>query len=176
MLKINFEQYNKEKHFNEISSIFMEYKTRRLWSNIEKINCISELEYYLERNFKNFYYDFFVIIANKRVIGFIYSHNVSLNAGHMMITSVINSNFKFRGYGYFSIIKFLNYLFSTYRIRKVFFSIYSHNKLSLNMAYKSKLQFEGTLKEYIYYDGKYYDLNYFSITREGFFFSYNKYL
>lgn len=135
------------------------------------LNSIEVFGEWLTNNLKNDFFDFCVIEYKNEIIGFAYDYNFSMKDGHTKIAVYIENDRRSCGLGGFAAISFIKYLFDKYPLRKVYLTIYDYNKESYISNTKAGFVHEGTLKEYKYYNGKYYDLHYLSMDRITF---YNK--
>lgn len=175
MYDLKLKRYIKSLHFHELRQIILEDENRFMWMPLKTINCEMDFERYLEYRFNGYYHDFFMIMnAKDQSIGFVYSHDFYANDGHTMFTIVVKDRYQGQGYGAVASIMFLDYMFKTYNLRKIFTSVYEYNTLSMNTNISGGFTPEGVLKEYRYYNNRYYDLNYSSISRDVFYQKHNK--
>ena len=91
------------------------------------------------------------------------------NDNHMKVTVYIRPEFQSRAYGILAAVKFIDYLFKFYNINKIFTEVYEFNEISLKIHDSLGLSKEACLKEYKYYNGKYYDMYVYSVKREEFY-------
>ena len=128
-----------------------------------------------ERRISNNYSDFFVITnSNDDFIGFLISYDYSPNDMHLKIMEYIEPAFRNGIYTTYSLVSFLHTLFTHYNLRKVYTEVYEYNTDSLRSHCSFGFSEEAKLKEYRYYNQKYWNFIIFSITKEGFYERYGK--
>lgn len=115
------------------------------------------------------FHDFFCLRVASRTIGFVYSYNFSLVNQNCKILTYIDKDFRNFGVGTFAAVEFINYLFETYPLEKIYTTVFDYNENSLESNFKAGFIEEGELKEYRYYEGKYHSLHYLSITKRQFY-------
>lgn len=91
-------------------------------------------------------------------IGTIYSYSYSGRDGHCFITTYIISSLRSRGYGVEAFANFMQYLFDTFHLFKIYNDAYDFNSDSLKMLQRAGFEIEGTFKGYRMFDGQRYDL------------------
>lgn len=139
-----------------------------LFSTIISINSKEEFEEWLRSQIRNFFHEFKVIFFEGKAVGFLYAYEFTLKDLHCKLCMDICDTLRGIGVGGIAAIMYLDYLFDTYPLRKVYSTVYEYNKQSLLSNIRAGFCEEGVLKEYRYYNGKYYDMHFFSITRERF--------
>lgn len=139
-----------------------------LYSTQLCFNTEQQFNNWLQLRLRNDFHDFFMIDMNKETIGFVYNYCFSPIDGHCKIAVYIDASYRKFGIGALAAIHFMDYLFSTYSIRKIYLTIYDYNEQSLKSNLQAGFISEGCLKQYRYLDGKFFDLHYLSISREKF--------
>ena len=71
-------------------------------------------------------------------------------------------------------IEFLHILFQYYNVHKIYTEVYSYNQASVEYQGHFGLTEECRLINYRYFDGKYWDTIYYSLSRERFYEKYSK--
>lgn len=148
-----------------------------LFSSSQHFNNENHFSRWFEEKSITSFHDFRVIeTINGMVLGYIHNYDFILNDGHCKITTYIRQDKRNLGFGALATVSFLDYLFSEYPLRKVYSTVYGYNTNSLQANIDFGFKKEGILSEYRYYDGKYYDLIYYSINRQDFYTNYELFL
>lgn len=114
------------------------------------------------------YTEFNIIETENRFAGFVAAYDFKKNDGHIKVMVYIEPEYRFSHIGLAG-IDFVNILFQYYNIRKVYTEVYGYNKDSIEYHFNAGFVEECRLKEYKFFDGKYWDVIYFSILRERFY-------
>lgn len=135
---------------------------------INSEDCFSN---WLLEHMESDFHDFFVIadVDKNAPIGYVHNYDFSLQNGNCKIVVYIDAAYRSTGLGGYCAIKFMDYLFSEYPIRKIYVMIYAYNSDSLDSNLKAGFIEEGILKKYRYYNGMFYDLHILSMDRERFY-------
>lgn len=149
---------------------------QHLFSSTIPLNSISEFTEWISSRLRNYYHDFRIMHYNNSPVGFIYSFDHFASDGHCKICVDVLPSFRNSGIGGLGTILFADYLFKTYPLRKIYSTVYDYNKQSLMTNIKSGLVEEGKLNGIKYYNGKFYDLHFFSISRDLFYSTLYKYI
>jgi len=122
----------------------------------------------LEGDFKKDRHDQFMIerIVGGNIIGTIYSYNFQKADGYAFITLFISPENQMRGYGPEALALFINYLFKSYSLYKIYLEVYSYNYLSISSLVKGGFHLEGCFKNHRFFKGERYDLIRFSLYLE----------
>jgi RimJ/RimL family protein N-acetyltransferase len=102
-------------------------------------------------------------IIGGNIIGTIYSYNFQSVDGYAFITLFINPENQTRGYGPEALALFIDYLFKSHHLQKVYLEVYSYNHLSISPLIKSGFHLEGHFKNHRFFEGRRYDLFRFSL-------------
>lgn len=157
---------------NDIPLIYkmMNGNDQYLFSTKLSFNSISTFsEWFIERLHHSFH-DFFIIeLSDGKAIGYIHNYDFSLINGHCKIVEYLNEESRHGGIGAAVAIQYMNYLFKKYPLNKIFTTVYNYNAESIMSNSKAGFINEGMIKEFRYHDGKYHDLQIFSISRTAFF-------
>ncbi len=144
----------------------------------QRLNILPKRQYITFEQFESTFkrhiqskYTEFKIISNDKgdFIGFVIAYDYMKNDNHMKITVYIKPEFQSRFYGIFAAAKFIDYLFKFYNINKIFTEVYEFNNVSLKIHDSLGLCKEACLKEYKYYNGRYYDMYIYSMSRDLFY-------
>lgn len=109
-----------------------------------------------------------VIIEKKSgtAIGTIYSYNFKKVDGYLFVTTFITRAYQRKGYGAEAFAAFVNHLFSSLPLFKIYLEVYEYNQGSLLAMRGAKLSEEGKFKRQRLLDGKRYNVLRFAIYRE----------
>lgn len=156
----------------DINSLFRiaNCEDQYLFSTRIPFNTEIAFHQWLERKLYNEFNDFFVIedTSNQSIIGFVHNYDFSLIDGHCKICICIDKQYRYSGIGSIAAIKFLHILFGKYPLRKVYATVYSYNNESLKSNINAGFKEEGIIKNYRYYNGRFYDLHYLSLSRDSY--------
>lgn len=101
-------------------------------------------------------------------VGFVHNYDFNLNSGHCKTVVYIQKKYRNTGIGAYAALAFVNKLFMDYPLRKIYSTVYAYNTQSIENHNKVGFIIEGILRDYRYCNGEYYDMVFFSITREQF--------
>lgn len=131
---------------------------------------IEQFEPVFKRHIETKYTEFKIIRDSRNdFIGFVIAYDYMKNDNHMKITVYIKPEFQSRYYGVLAAAKFIDYLFKYYSINKIFTEVYEFNHVSLRIHDSLGLCKEACLREYKYFNGKYYDMYIYSMSRSFFY-------
>lgn len=105
--------------------------------------------------------------SKSTIIGTVYSYNLNLIDGNIFLTIYLEEEYERKGYGAETVAIFLDYLFATFPLHKIYFEVYDYNRLSLSTLQTAGFVEEGRFKEHRFVGGKRYDLIRFAFFREG---------
>lgn len=138
----------------------------------------TKLRFYSEQNFEQWLYqrlnhdfhDFYIIrdTHSSSIFGYVHNYDFSLTDGHCKLVVCIAPKFRATGIGSVAAILFMQQLFDMYPLRKLYSTIYDYNRESLRSNLAAGFTLEGTIQEYRYFNGKFHDMHYLSISREQF--------
>ena len=118
----------------------------------------------------NQYHDFDVIEVDGRFAGFIATYDFqTVNIKAMIYIESAYRNGKLGLVG----IDYLNRIFLKYNIDKVYTEVYAYNEHSIKYHKQFGFQEEGRLIDYRYFAGRYWDLIFYSISRNSFYSKYS---
>ncbi|MCP3923542.1 MAG: GNAT family N-acetyltransferase [Desulfobacterales bacterium] len=155
----------------------MDPDVRHMWTQDRDIPSYDRFIEKYTRKIKN-RFDLFFMIQQKtsgQPIGFIYDYASDSIDRNAYLCLYIDENTNARGAGIESAAIFMNYLFMHYNYRKLYSEVYEFNTHALSITRKAGFQEEGCLKDYRYWNGKYWDQYIFSITAQAFSEKYKKY-
>ena len=158
--------YNANSDFGEVYRIFTSEELNHLIICRPYHNDTISFQKWLNSSLVDQINDFMVFTDNDTFLGFAYSYEFHPLEGHTRMTVAVKKEYILSGVGCMIATKFLEYLFKTYSLRKVYMHVYDYNNNSINLLQKIGLTEEAKLKEYHYYNNKYYDMIIYSITRK----------
>lgn len=157
-----------DKYFDYVYELYQDYNSRYLFTS--DLNIISKKKMWedIKKKMEYTYHQFKIIInARKQIpVGFIYSYNYNLKDNYLYIAICIEKKERNGVVGAEAGMIFLDYLFKSYPIRKVYCTVYEYNKMSMSFLKNAGFKTEGILKEHKYFAGKYYDMNILTFYRE----------
>lgn len=140
-----------------------------LFSTNLRFNTEQTFSEWLQKRLQLDFHDFYMVINNDKVIGFVYNYDFSLIDGHCKLVVYVSNQYRKIGLGGIAAIMFIKRLFSDYPLRKVYSTIYEYNTQSLQSNLKAGFIDEGTINNYRYYDNKFYPIHFLSMSREVFY-------
>lgn len=147
-----------------------------LFSTMTPLNSKDDFANWFLPRLQNDFHDFRVIMLQDKLIGVVYNYDFSLTNGHCKICTDVLEQYRNSGTGGVATILYMNYLFQSYPLRKIYSTVYEYNRQSLLSNARSGFVEEGVITRYKYHDGKYSDIHYFSISRESFNTKLRKYI
>lgn len=161
-------RYNAEKDIENIYKVYSDYAEQYKLFSVMNANSFEAFQQkFANKLFAN-YNDFLVIEVEGKFAGFVASYDYKVVDGH--IKGMIYIDPKYRsGYVGMAGIEFANILFQYYNIHKIYTEVYSYNKYSISYHEKIGFTEECRLKDYKYFDGSYWDVIYYQISREQFY-------
>jgi RimJ/RimL family protein N-acetyltransferase len=109
----------------------------------------------------------FVIERNGQPIGLIFAYDQYLEHGITKIGEMLQEESMTGGAGAIAWALFIDYLFRTLPLRKIYMEVHGFNPSVSGMFRKVELAEEGILKADHYWDGSYWDLHIFAAYREA---------
>lgn len=155
----------------EIFELMMQAEDQALFLGRVQINSLPDFEKWMIHNMSMYYHDFYVLQDTQtyKVVGYVYSYDYRLYDLHCKVSIFLKPEYRNVGIGALAGIRFLNELFTSFPLRKIYADVYDYNKQSLQSNLGAGFEEEGVLKEYRFNAGKYYDMHMLSITRERFY-------
>lgn len=159
-----------DNHLPELYRIFSNQEERRNILPHRQHLTFGQFETTFKRHVESKYTEFKIIRDhNHDFIGFAIAYDYMKNDGHMKITLYIKPELRSGWYGIFAAAKFVDYLFMYYNIHKIFTEVYAFNLPSVKIHDKLELYKEACLRDYKFYNGIYYDMYIYSMTRNSFY-------
>ena len=152
----------------DIYRVFSNYAEQYKLFSVMNTNSYEEFKRSFENKLFSNYKDFLIIDVDNCFAGFVASYDYKIIDAHIKGMIYIEPEYR-SGFVGMAGIEFANILFQYYNIRKIYTEVYAYNQFSI--AYHEKIGFteECRLKEYKYFDGKFWDVIYYQISRDLFY-------
>ncbi len=142
------------------SSSFLNTLTAR-----KELSTLDEFKTELKRDFSTDRHLQFVIFANGKCVGTIYSYSLNKIDKYCFLSVYTDDNLQGIGYGIEATIAFCKYLFFDFQVFKIYFDIYEYNKKLISTLKKRNISIEGQLKKQHIFNGRRFDVLRFAIYR-----------
>jgi RimJ/RimL family protein N-acetyltransferase len=109
----------------------------------------------------------FLVESAGRPVGLVFDYDRTLEDGYTKVTALLEENSTGHGGGVIATALLVDWLFETVPLRKVIMEVYGYNRPVLGMLRKIGFTEEGVLKELRFWNGAYWDLHVFTLTRAG---------
>ena len=167
MKAYNLRKYDTQRDMKNLFRVYSDYSEQyKLFSVMSIHNYDSFVE--LFRRQADRYTEFNIIEVDNMFAGFVAAYDYKKNDGHIKVMIYIEPTYRFSLIGMAG-IEFLNILFQYYNIRKIYTEVYDYNSDSIKYHYNAGFTEECRLNEYKFFGGKYWDVIYFSISRDAFY-------
>lgn len=107
--------------------------------------------------------DYYLITYNFEKIGYFRTSNYSSQNNNMYIGSDLHYNWRGKGLGYKSYLKFIPFIFKKYKLNKISLEVLTTNVIAINLYKKLGFVFEGTKRKEIFKNDEYIDSNIMSM-------------
>jgi len=105
-------------------------------------------------------------LKDQTTIGTVFSYNLNLVDGFVFVTIFVDEHYRRLGYSVEAMALFLDYLFTTLPLHKIYMEVYGYNDASLSVVRRAGFAQEACFKEHRYLDGKRHDLFRFALFRD----------
>ena len=102
-----------------------------------------------------------------RPVGLVFDYDRMLDDGWTRVTALVQEENLGRGAGVIGAFLFMEWLFQTLPLRKMYHEVFGYNENVIGMWRKVGLTEEAVLKEDRYWNGAYWDLHVFALYREA---------
>ena len=168
-MELNMRNYVAGADYGEVYRLFTHMSVNPMIINKPDHNSMTVFSKWFDRHLETDYHDFMIFTTSEeQFVGFAYSYEFQELNGHCQFTVAVKPEFQMTGVGGIISIKFLNYLFAHYNLRKVYIHIYEHNVHSRQCVESFGFCLEGTLQEYRFYNGEFENVLIYAVTRERF--------
>ncbi|MEM7183393.1 MAG: GNAT family protein [Spirochaetota bacterium] len=159
-----------EKDLPGLFALYNDYSSLHLWSEDRNIENYKDFQERFLRRQKNRYGLFLVVEKKntKQIIGFSYNYLDNLVDKISYLCICINPQEMRKGYGLEAAFQMLQLLFQFYGYRKIYIEIFAYNHSMLKLMQQINLHEEGRLKEFHYWQGKYWDKLIFAMQQQEF--------
>jgi len=161
-------RYDAHKDIPDLYRVYSDYAEQYKLFSVLNTNSYEEFKSRFESKLAYNYKDFLIIEVQQHFAGFVASYDYKVIDSHIKGLIYIEPAFR-SGFVGLAGIEFANILFQYYNIRKIYTEVYAYNKTSIEYHKKIGFTEECRLKEYKYFDGKFWDVIYFQISRELFY-------
>ena len=112
----------------------------------------------------------FVVVekSSGAMIGSVVAYNADLNHGFAYLAVGMTSEVSRSGAGIEAADVFLVYLFSVFRLRKIYIEVPEYNVAQFGSAIDWILKKEGVLRDHTFYQGRFWDRHIYAIYREDY--------
>jgi RimJ/RimL family protein N-acetyltransferase len=110
----------------------------------------------------------FIVNSVSRPVGLVFDYHRAVEDGHTRVTSLLEESGTRHGCGVVATTLFVDWLFQSLPLRKVYMEVYAYNPSVVRMLHKLGLPVEGVLKGNRFWDGAWWDLHIFALDRERF--------
>lgn len=160
-------KFNPEKDLQNLFRVYSDYSEQYKLFSVMSLNCYESFINQFNRQLDR-YKEFVIIEVEEVFAGFIAAYDFKNIDGHIKAMIYIEPRFRYSVIGLAG-LEFVSILFQYYNIRKVYTEVYSYNEDSIKYHVNAGFVEECRLKEYKFFDGEYWDVIYFSITRSEFY-------
>lgn len=170
MERIVLRRFDPNRDYPFFYRVYSDYNEQHNLFDLVNLNSAERFPKVFEKALSHNYKDTFIIeeSGSGQYVGFIISYGYSPNDGHIKMMEYVEENYRRCGYAGLACLKFLQMLFKHYALRKIYTEVYAFNVESIRAHIGAGFQEEARLKDYRFYDGKYWDFITYSISRETF--------
>lgn len=168
--------YNANKDFGEVYRLFTNNEINYLITCRPYHNDTISFEKWLNTELTKNITDFMVFYDKNTFLGFSYMYEFNALDRHSRMTVAVKPEYISSGVGCIIALKFLEYIFKMYTLRKVYMNVYDFNNNSIKAITGLGLKPEARLRKYHYYDDHYCDLVIFSINKKQYELLLKKYI
>jgi RimJ/RimL family protein N-acetyltransferase len=109
----------------------------------------------------------FIVETGGRPIGLVFEYHRALEDGYTKVSALLDEESVGRGSGVIAAALLVDWLFGSLPLRKVYMDVYGYNPRVVGLLRKLGLLEEAVLKEARFWNGSYWDVHMFSISRGG---------
>lgn len=160
-------KFDPDKDLHNLFRVYSNYSEQYKLFSVMSVNSFESFVYLFNRQIDK-YKEFNVIEVDDLFAGFVAAYDYKTIDGHIKVMIYIEPDYRSSFVGLAG-IEFVNILFQYYNIHKVYTEVYGYNTDSIKYNNRIGLKEECRLIDYKYFDGKYWDVIYFSISRADFY-------
>ena len=161
-------RYDSVRDLSHIYKVFSDYSEQYKLCSVINANSYESFPQLFERKIAANFNDFLIIEFEDQFAGFLASYDYKVIDGHIKAMMYLEKKYR-KGTIGLAGIEFANLLFQYYNIHKIYTEVYAYNIESLNYHEHIGFKEECRLKNYKYFDGKNWDVIYYSILRDDFY-------
>lgn len=141
-----------------------------LWFVDRQIKLFEEFLDEFRRKFGRFFHTLFIIqcTESNKPLGMVYFYNANFVDKIVYICIYLDPQFTAQGTGRTAGYLACEYFFKTYGVRKIYAEVFEYNQPSLKIATRNGFMEEAQLKEYRWFDDRYWNLHILSLSYEDF--------
>lgn len=128
-----------------------------------ELSTLEEFKTELKRDFSKDRHLQFIIHANGKCVGTIYSYSFNYLDKYCFLSVYTDDNLQGAGYGIEAVIAFCKYLFFDFNLFKIYFDIYEYNKKLISLLKKRNIRMEGQFKQQHIFNSERFDVLRFAI-------------
>ena len=160
---------------SHIYKVFSDYSEQYKLCSVINANSYESFPQIFERKIAANFNDFLIIECKNQFAGFMASYDYKVIDGHIKAMMYLEKIFRKGSIGLAG-IEFANLLFQYYNIHKIYTEVYAYNFESIKYHKHIGFKEECRLRNYKYFDGKNWDVIYYSILREDFYNQNNRFI
>lgn len=168
MIKYKLRRIIIDKDMDDIYAVFSNYREQYKLCSVMNTNSKDAFSDNFVKKLTSNYKDFVIIESDGRFAGFIATYDYKIIDCHIKVMIYLQPEFRGGELGLVG-IDFLNILFQYYNINKVYTEVYAYNYPSIKLHEQVGMTEECRLKEYKFFDGKFWDVIFYSISRDTFY-------
>lgn len=169
-MKLLYRQFDYKKDIDWLYLIYNNSSERNTFLHDFVFSTKEEFEKLFLKKVLNEYFSFSIICDTTEVpLGFVYGHEYSEKNLHIKFSMYILPEYRSVGVGAIAGIYFVDHIFKSLPVRKVYETIFQCNQFSLINNIQAGFKREATLKEYLFLNGSFHDLIFLSISRRKFY-------
>lgn len=175
---LRLRRFDSEKDYPFFYRVYSDYEEQHNLFDFVNLNSPERFPKKFEHVLSHNYNDTMIVeeCESGEYVGFLVSYGYACNDGHIRVMAYIEKKYRSCGFGGLAMLRFLHLLFQFYNIRKIYTEVYEFNDDSLKAHLGAGFVEEARLKEYRYYDGRFWDYITFSIDRAHFYEKNSKFL
>ena len=162
--------FDAERDLDDVFALYEDPQTQPLFSELVPITSHAEFADWLDDALRNAYHDVRVVRAAEsgEMAGFAFSYDYHPFDLHCKICLCMTPTWRRTGAAALAGMAFLDDLFRSYPLRKVYALVYGYNVESLQSNLAAGFEEEGVMRAYRYLNGAYHDCHILAMTRERF--------
>jgi RimJ/RimL family protein N-acetyltransferase len=103
---------------------------------------------------------------SRQPVGLVTAYNADFVNGHAFVAMALDPGVQRCGWSMLSLLLFVDHVFGAFNFRKLYFEVPAFNLGQFGTAIGKALEEEGRLRDHEWFDGRYWDRVYLSLTRQ----------